>query len=327
LNRAGSLPLTSQEGYAASRFPVLVPAKRRRNCYRVDEEQMIVEVTNGRSEIYDILTHLTFMFMEADKIRRHAFHERGGMTREWEKLEAIIKSGGVVEEDERELALTYVSTILGRTFAETVKAYMRFQENPTTNSGLFEIVYGLGKTAMGEESKGYDREISFTPPSANASATTCTANGGPPASNGTCSKRAARTAPAHHQRQPAQRDELPVLGPGPGQKPARRRPLRHCHATEPSRKRQPAPPGGRVRRRKRPARTRRQLGHEHPGATHRHGPAQPQEAAARDCLQPRLREGAAARDPGDGLRLRRTGLRDDGRTAQALQRRRRPSSA
>ncbi len=157
------ITLTSQEGYAASRFPVLVPAKRRRNCYRVDEEQMIVEVTNGRSEIYDILTHLTFMFMEADKIRRHAFHERGGMTREWEKLEAIIKSGGVVEEDERELALTYVSTILGRTFAETVKAYMRFQENPTTNSGLFEIVYGLGKTAMGEESKGYDREISFTP--------------------------------------------------------------------------------------------------------------------------------------------------------------------
>jgi hypothetical protein len=110
------ITLTSQEGYAASRFPVLVPAKRRRNCYRVDEEQMIVEVTNGRSEIYDILTHLTFMFMEADKIRRHAFHERGGMTREWEKLEAIIKSGGVVEEDERELALTYVSTILGRTF-------------------------------------------------------------------------------------------------------------------------------------------------------------------------------------------------------------------
>jgi hypothetical protein len=157
------ITLTSQEGYASSRFPVLVPAKRRRNCYRVDEEQMIIEVTNGRSEIYDILTHLTFMFMEADKIRKHAFHERGGMTREWEKLEAIIKSGGTVEEDERELALTYVSTILGRTFSETVKAYRRFEENPNTNSGLFEIVYGLGKTAFGEEAKGLDREISFTP--------------------------------------------------------------------------------------------------------------------------------------------------------------------
>ncbi len=157
------ITLTSQEGYASSSFPVLVPAKRRRNCYRVDEEQMVVEVTNGRSEIYDILTHLTFMFMEADKIRKHAFHERGGMTREWEKLEAIIQSGGKVDDDERELALTYVSTILGRTFAETEKAYRRFLENPTTNTGLFQIVYGLGKTSHREEAKNQDREISFTP--------------------------------------------------------------------------------------------------------------------------------------------------------------------
>jgi hypothetical protein len=124
---------------------------------------MVIEVTNGRSEIYDILTHLTFMFMEADKIRKHAFHERGGMTREWEKLEAIIQSGGKVDDDERELALTYVSTILGRTFAETERAYRRFLENPTTNTGLFQIVYGLGKTSHQEEAKNHDREISFTP--------------------------------------------------------------------------------------------------------------------------------------------------------------------
>jgi hypothetical protein len=155
--------LASREGYDSSRFPVLVPAKRRRNCYRIDPEQMVIEVTNGRSEIYDILTHLTFMYMEADKIRQHAFHERGGITREWEKLEAIIHSGGSVEEDERELALTYVSTILGRTFEETEKAYRRFRENPSSNSGLFEIVYGLGKTAMQEEAGALAREISFTP--------------------------------------------------------------------------------------------------------------------------------------------------------------------
>lgn len=155
--------LASREGYDASRFPVLVPAKRRRNCYRIDPEQMVIEVTNGRSEIYDILTHLTFMYMEADKIRQHAFHERGGMTREWEKLEAIIHSGGSVAEEERELALTYVSTILGRTFEETEKAYHRFQENASSNSGLFEIVYGLGKTAILEEQDNLFREISFTP--------------------------------------------------------------------------------------------------------------------------------------------------------------------
>jgi hypothetical protein len=157
------ITLASREGYGASSFPVLIPAKRRRNCYRVDEEQMVIEVTNGRSEIYDILTHLTFMFMEADKIRQHAFHERGGMTREWEKLEALVESGGTVDDDERELALTYLSTILGRTFEETEKAHKRFQENASANSGLFHIVYALGKTSRMEEKEHFDREISFTP--------------------------------------------------------------------------------------------------------------------------------------------------------------------
>ncbi|MES2734152.1 MAG: hypothetical protein V4714_20565 [Bacteroidota bacterium] len=157
------ITLASREGYDSSSFPVLIPAKRRRNCYRIDQEQMVIEVTNGRSEIYDILTHLTFMFMEADKIRQHAFHERGGITREWEKLEAIIESGGTVEEDERELAITYLSTILGRTFEETEKAHQRFQENAAANNGLFHIVYALGKTSKLEEQQQLDREISFTP--------------------------------------------------------------------------------------------------------------------------------------------------------------------
>lgn len=158
------ITLASREGFEHSHFPVLVPAKRRRNCYRIDIEQMVIEVTNGRSEIYDILTHLTFMFMEADKIRRNAFQERGSRTREWEKLEAIIQSGGTVTDDERELALTYLSSILGRTFEETQQAYRRFEETAGTNSGLFQIVYGLGSVSVREvrESKT-SREINFTP--------------------------------------------------------------------------------------------------------------------------------------------------------------------
>jgi hypothetical protein len=158
------ISLASREGFEHSHFPVLVPAKRRRNCYRIDSEQMVIEVTNGRSEIYDILTHLTFMFMEADKIRRNAFQEKGGRIREWEKLEAIIQSGGTVNDDERELALTYLSSILGRTFEETQQAYSRFEETAGTNNGLFQIVYGLGSVSMrevGEPKLG--REINFTP--------------------------------------------------------------------------------------------------------------------------------------------------------------------
>ena len=158
------ISLASREGFEHSHFPVLVPAKRRRNCFRIDNEQMVIEVTNGRSEIYDILTHLTFMFMEADKIRRNAFQERGSRTREWEKLEAIVQSGGSVNDDERELALMYLSSILGRTFEETQQAYQRFDENAGTNSGLFQIIYGLGSVSIRElvEPK-IAREINFTP--------------------------------------------------------------------------------------------------------------------------------------------------------------------
>ncbi|MGF7214347.1 hypothetical protein GGR92_000487 [Spirosoma lacussanchae] len=158
------ITLASREGFENSHFPVLVPAKRRRNCYRIDQEQMVIEVTNGRSEIYDILTHLTFMFMEADKIRRNAFQERGSKSREWEKLEAIIRSGGTVTDDERELALTYLSSILGRTFEETQRAYRRFEETAGTNNGLFQIVYGLGSVSISEvRESNVDREINFTP--------------------------------------------------------------------------------------------------------------------------------------------------------------------
>src|SRR5690625_1966898 len=60
--------LTSDEGYKNSHFKLIIPAKRRRNCYRIDEEQMNIEVTRGKSEIYDILTHLTFLYIESYKI-------------------------------------------------------------------------------------------------------------------------------------------------------------------------------------------------------------------------------------------------------------------
>lgn len=60
--------LTSDEGFDKGSFEPIVPKKRRRNCYRIDEHQMNIEVLLGRSEIYDILTHLTFLYLEADKI-------------------------------------------------------------------------------------------------------------------------------------------------------------------------------------------------------------------------------------------------------------------
>jgi len=37
--------LTSDEGYANSHFKPIIPPKRRRNCYRIDKEQMNIEIT------------------------------------------------------------------------------------------------------------------------------------------------------------------------------------------------------------------------------------------------------------------------------------------
>ena len=41
--------LTSDEGYKNSHFEPIIPPKRRRNCYRIDAEQMNIEITRGRS--------------------------------------------------------------------------------------------------------------------------------------------------------------------------------------------------------------------------------------------------------------------------------------
>jgi len=156
------IKLVSEEGYYSSEFDTIIPPKRKRNCYRIDKEQMFMEITRGRSEIYDILTHLTFLFIEADKIKRRAVDEKGRETREWKKLSEIAADGIDADDTSREVAFTYLSTILGRTFEETKYAHNRLEDNSQSNNGLFHIVYWLGKIALDEEREEKDREISFT---------------------------------------------------------------------------------------------------------------------------------------------------------------------
>ncbi len=154
--------LTSDEGYANSHFKPIVPPKRRRNCYRIDEEQMNIEVTRGRSEIYDILTHLTFLFIESHKImRRVIIDEEGSVTRDWMKLEqAVLKPS--LTQNEREIALTHTANILGRTFKEVTTMYPKFMiaEN---EERFLEIIYWLGKLAIDETINNNKRIVTFSP--------------------------------------------------------------------------------------------------------------------------------------------------------------------
>ena len=155
--------LTSDEGYKNSHFKVIVPPKRRRNCYRIDEEQMNIEITRGRSEIYDILTHLTFLFIESHKImRRVIINEQGNVTRDWEKLEKAVTSDKELTQAEREIALTHTANILGRTFEEVSKVYGNFS-CAQNKERFLHIIYWLGKLAIDESIKDNKRIVTFSP--------------------------------------------------------------------------------------------------------------------------------------------------------------------
>jgi len=152
--------LISREGFEKS-FEAIVPSKRRRNCYRIDKEQFYIEMTRGRSDIYDVLTHLSFMYIEAEKIKNNALGIRGRKIRDWSRLEEIIERIDKGEDFDQERGYTYLSTLIGRTYDETKIACKKF-ENTDGISSLFNIVYWLGYHSIQEEIKKKDREISFS---------------------------------------------------------------------------------------------------------------------------------------------------------------------
>ncbi len=156
--------LTSDEGYGNSHFKPIVPPKRRRNCYRIDEEQMNIEITRGRSEIYDILTHLTFLFIESHKIMRRVLldDEDGNVTRDWQKLEKAALKNEELTREERDVALTHTANILGRTFQEVNTVYSKFAVGENKERFL-EIIYWLGKLAISEAVDNQKRIITFSP--------------------------------------------------------------------------------------------------------------------------------------------------------------------
>ena len=154
--------LTSDEGFSKSHIEPIVPPKRRRNCYRIDNEQMNIEITRGRSDIYDILTHLTFLYIESDKICSRVLIEDGKATvRDWEKIvEFILKSRKT--EAEREVALIHTANILGRSYDELLEIHNKLKTK-TRPDRFLNIIYWLGKIAIEEETTGNKRTVTFTP--------------------------------------------------------------------------------------------------------------------------------------------------------------------
>ncbi|WOC52375.1 hypothetical protein BPO_1728 [Bergeyella porcorum] len=155
--------LTSDEGFEKGNFQVIVPKKRRRNCYRIDEHQMNIEVLLGRSEIYDILTHLTFLYIEADKIRELGYikDENYRPTRTWSIIEEVAKGEKKMSRKEKEVALIHLSSLLGRTFDEVLEAYNNFGDDHNPDR-LFKIIYHLGKNSLEDLQGIKEREVFFS---------------------------------------------------------------------------------------------------------------------------------------------------------------------
>lgn len=155
------IKLIAREGFMEIGQTPIIPPKRRRNCYRIDEDRMYVEMTRGRSDIYDILTHLTFMYNESEKIKNKCIDSKGRLLGDWLKLEEIVsKENNNLEFDEQK-AIVYLSNILGRTVENVRLAVEKFKDSKIKNS-LFHITYWLGKKAIMDAVKEEDREITFS---------------------------------------------------------------------------------------------------------------------------------------------------------------------
>jgi len=155
--------MTDDEGYHKSHFKPIIPPKRRRHCYRIDKDQMNIELTRGRSDVYDILTHLTFLFIESHKIKDKAVKNReGDPGREWLALENVVRNHLELDLAQTEQMIAYLSVLLGRTFEETKATYNEFKTEDNPNR-FFQLIYWLGKLAIDEAYQGHKREIKFSP--------------------------------------------------------------------------------------------------------------------------------------------------------------------
>lgn len=155
--------LTADEGLSDSHFKNIIPSKRRRNCYRIDKDQMNIEITRGRSDIYDILTHLTFMFIEANKIAKKVIiNENGKTLREWKRLAEVVLTNKKINHNEREVLIAQLSTFLGRSFEEIQKADIDFSM-PGKPNRFFQVIYWMGKLAINEIMEDKKHQVSFSP--------------------------------------------------------------------------------------------------------------------------------------------------------------------
>ncbi|TRX59612.1 hypothetical protein FNH22_09535 [Fulvivirga sp. M361] len=155
------IKLVSREGFEEAGYVPIIPIKRRRNCFRIDKNRMYIEMTRGRSDIYDILTHLTFLYIESEKIKNKALDQKGRISQDWLKLEEVVVMEENNEDFDEKKATVYLSNFLGRTIQETQEGVLKFQ-NGNNKHSLYHIIYWLGKVSIEEAQQQRQREVTFS---------------------------------------------------------------------------------------------------------------------------------------------------------------------
>ncbi|MFB0909413.1 MAG: hypothetical protein QMA99_00355, partial [Flavobacterium sp.] len=114
-------------------------------------------------DIYDILTHLTFIFIESHKIRnRILLDDAGEVSRDWMKLQQAVSQQKKLTLVEKEKAISHAANILGRTFEEVLDIYDAFASD-TAPDRFLHVIFWLGKLAIEETIDNHKRTITFSP--------------------------------------------------------------------------------------------------------------------------------------------------------------------
>ncbi len=168
IEKCNRIILTAQEDFQNTTFEEVIPLKRRRVCYVVSEKEICFVITRGLTEIYDILTHITFLNIESQKIYQQIGNIGGSINLEWNDLEQTIRQGtDKLQGASLDQAIWNLSIILGRTYKETRDSYEYIEKNHLDgnhNSGFFQIIYALGERIMKEQKAEKEQlAIYFTP--------------------------------------------------------------------------------------------------------------------------------------------------------------------
>lgn len=159
--------LTAQEDLANTAFEKIEPLKRRRISYRMSESEICFVITRGLSEVYDVITHLTFLNIEAEKIHQQMKDPTGETSKAWKELGRTIENLDSMDVEKLDQAVWNLSILLGRTYQETKAVYEALEKNRidhNSNNGLFRTVYFLGnRVERSHTQKDEELLIYFTP--------------------------------------------------------------------------------------------------------------------------------------------------------------------